>query len=251
MEYPSSQVHRLMADSVMRCQWSLRIIRLKNGSGTCSWVLPGKTDHSAMAIPQNITRSQRVSPLLLLSSVSAVHWWLTRWSWLNTEPIWMTGMFLQLKSGGVCSPLSLHCACPLQTRQGLYEGILVNVLPGGGSENSNDQIYCMLLWSRRKKKNKDMPSVIKNWTMLLGQFLVLVLAAVHAVLIEEVELSWYFRQPLISFHVNMFRRQSSVLDSSWCWIVDCFIKESKKGEEEFTIRQPILFLKKEGNFKLD
>lgn len=32
---------------------------------------------------------------------SAVHWWLTWWSWLNTEPIWMKRMFLQLKCGEV------------------------------------------------------------------------------------------------------------------------------------------------------
>lgn len=36
-----------------------------------------------------------------LTNISAVHWWLTWWSWLNTEPIWVTGMFLQLKCGRV------------------------------------------------------------------------------------------------------------------------------------------------------
>lgn len=39
----------------------------------------------------------------------------------------------------------------LQARHGLSEGILEDFPPHGGSENSSDQIYCMLLWSRRKK----------------------------------------------------------------------------------------------------
>lgn len=54
---------------------------------------------AAMAMPQNIICSPRVSPVVFLSLVSAVHWWLTSWSWLNTEPVWMTGMFLPLKCG--------------------------------------------------------------------------------------------------------------------------------------------------------
>lgn len=103
----------------------------------------------------------------------------------------------------------------------------------------------MLLWSRGKKVNKCPPST-KNWTVLLGQPLFLILAAIHIVLMEDVQLSWYFRQPLINFLVNTLRKQSLELDGNWL----CFIKEGREGEREFTIRLPIAFLKKKGIVKL-
>lgn len=98
---------------------------------------------------------------------------------------------------------------------------------------------------RGRKVNKCPPST-KNWTMLLGQALFLILAAIHIVLMEDVQSSWSLRQPLIYFLVNTLRSQSLELDGNWL----CFIKVGKEAEREFTIRQPLAFLKKKENVKL-
>lgn len=96
-----------------------------------------------------------------------------------------------------------------------------------------------------KKVNRCPPSR-KNWTMLLGQPLFLIFAAIHTKLMEDVQSSWSFRQPLIYFHVNTLRKQSLELDGNCL----CFVKVGKEAEREFTIRQPIAFLKKKENVKL-